>query len=125
MDEGLDLRREYYLTLAFSQNIAAENGLEPRRLMAHWMSICAECGDAGRYDPFYIRDAIIELGRLPLPSGGTVVANEVLALQGLALWAATQMPNEDSFAIEWELLLMSEPLLFSNCYEAGLSSYFA
>ena len=103
VDEGLDLRREYFRVLAFSQHIAAED-LGLRELMPLWMSICAECGDAGRYDPFYLRVAMIGLGRLPSPSSGDVVANEVLALQGLALWAATQMPDEDSFATEWKML---------------------
>src|SRR5690606_32683628 len=41
VDRGLDLRREYFRTLTLSQDVAAEHGLEPRRLMPLWLSICA------------------------------------------------------------------------------------
>lgn len=104
VDEGLDLRREYFRTLAFSQHVTVDHGLEPRRLMPFWLSICAECGESGRYHPFYLRIAMIGLGRLPSPPDGEIVANEDLALRGLACWAATQLPDKKSFAIEWRLL---------------------
>ena len=104
VDEGLDLRREYFRALAFSQHIAAEEGLGPQELMPLWMSICAECGDVGRYDSDYLRVAMIGIGRLPPIRCGEVVANEALAVQGLARWAATQCPDQDSFDMEWLLL---------------------
>lgn len=102
LDRGLDLRREYFRTLTLSQDIAAEHGLEPRRLMPLWLSVCAESGDAGRYDASYLRVALLGLRRLPL--GDEFDANEVFALQGLARWAVTQRPDTAAFEREWRIL---------------------
>lgn len=100
VDRGLDLRREYFRILALSQDIHADD--KPRRLMPHWLSICAESGDAGRYDQSYLRVAMLGLRRLPL--GEEFSANEDFALQGLARWAVCQRPREAAFEREWRIL---------------------
>ncbi len=102
VDRGLDLRREYFRILALSQDIAADHGLEPRRLMPLWLSVCAESGDSGRYDASYLRIALLGLRRLPL--GDDFDANEDFALQGLARWAVTQRPSTAAFEREWRIL---------------------
>lgn len=102
VDRGLDLRREYFRILALSQDVAADHGLEPRRLMPLWLSICAESGDAGRYDASYLRVALLGLRRLPL--GDDFDANEDFALQGLVRWAVTQRPSPAAFEREWRIL---------------------
>lgn len=102
VDRGLDLRREYLRILANSQDVAADHGLEPRRLMPLWLSVCAESGDAGRYDTSYLRVALLGLRRLPL--GDDFDANEDFALQGLARWAVTQRPSAAAFEREWRIL---------------------
>lgn len=102
VDRGLDLRREYFRILALTQDIAAGHGLEPRRLMPLWLSVCAESGDAGRYDASYLRVALLGLRRLPL--GDDFDANEDFALQGLARWAVTQRPSTAAFEREWRIL---------------------
>lgn len=102
VDRGLDLRREYFRILALSQDVAADHGLEPRRLMPLWLSISAESGDAGRYDASYLRVALLGLRRLPLGDGFD--ANEDFALQGLARWAVTQRPSKAAFEREWRIL---------------------
>lgn len=102
VDRGLDLRREYFRILALSQDVAADHGLEPRRLMPLWLSVCAESGDAGRYDASYLRVALLGLRRLPL--GDDFDANEDFALQGLARWAVTQRPSTAAFEREWRIL---------------------
>lgn len=102
VDRGLDLRREYFRILALSQDIAADHGLEPRRLMPLWLSVCAESGDAGRYGASYLRIALLGLRRLPL--GDDYDANEDFALQGLARWAVTQRSSTAAFEREWRIL---------------------
>lgn len=102
LDRGLDLRREYFRILALGQEIAAESGLEPRRLMPLWLSVCAGSGDTGRYDASYLRVGLLGLRRLPL--GEEFDANEDFALQGLARWAVSQRPNEAAFEREWRIL---------------------
>jgi len=102
VDRGLDLRREFFQVLALSQDVAAEHGLEPRRLMPLWLSVCAESGDTGRYDASYLRVALLGLRRLPL--GSEFDANEDFALQGLARWAVTQRPSTTAFEREWRIL---------------------
>ena len=102
VDRGLDLRREYFRILALSQDVASDHGLEPRRLMPLWLSVCAESGDAGRYDASYLRIALLGLRRLPL--GDDFDANEEFALQGLARWAVTQRPSTAAFEREWRIL---------------------
>ncbi|KNG95081.1 tetratricopeptide repeat protein [Pseudaestuariivita atlantica] len=102
VDRGLDLRREYFRILALSQDVAADHGLEPRRLMSLWLSVCAESGDAGRYDASYLRVALLGLRRLPL--GDDFDANEDFTLQGLARWAVTQRPTTAAFEREWRIL---------------------
>ena len=102
IDRGLDLRREYYRGLALSQDIAAEAGQEPRRLMPLWLSICGESGGAGAFDKSYLRIGLLGLRRLPL--GAAFSANENFALQGLARWAASAEPSEAEFMREWRVL---------------------
>lgn len=102
IDRGLDLRREYFRLLALSQDIAEDHGLAPRRLMPLWLSICADSGTSGRYDQSYLRVAMIGLRGLPL--GAEFSANEDFALQGLARWAASQLPTKAEFMKEWRLL---------------------
>jgi tetratricopeptide (TPR) repeat protein len=102
IDRGLDLRREYCRILAQSQDVAEEHGLAPRRLMPLWLSICADSGASGRYDQSYLRVAMIGLRGLPL--GVEFSANEDFALQGLARWAASQLPTRPEFMSEWHLL---------------------
>ncbi len=97
----LDLRREYFTVLAFSQHIAARHGLAPRQLMPLWLTVCAESGDAGRYDKSYLRVGILGLTRLPL--GDDPNANADIALQGLTRWAVAQRPSEEEFDTQWTL----------------------
>ncbi len=97
----LDLRREYYTVLAFSQHIAAKHGLAPRKLMPLWLDVCGESGDAGRYDRSYLRVGILGLTRLPL--GDDPYATADIALQGLTRWAVAQRPSEEEFDTQWTL----------------------
>ena len=101
IDRGLDLRREYYCALSFSQELAANDGLEPRRLVPLWLSLCAGSGESGRYDLSYL-DVALDGLRL-MPSDKSKVARENLELQGLAFWAAEQRPSEEEFDIEWSI----------------------
>ena len=107
VDRGLDLRREYLHILARSQNIAAEDGLEPRRLLPLWLSVCEYSGDTGRYDISCLRVALLGLRRLPL--GEEFASNEDFALQGLAIWAAVQRPVVSAFEMEWRILQADYP----------------
>lgn len=102
VDRGLDIRREYFRILALSQEVAANHGLDARQLMPLWLSVCAESGNSGRYDPSYLRVALLGLRRLPL--GEEFSANEDFALQGLARWAVTQRPSIAAFEREWRIL---------------------
>lgn len=123
IDRGLDLRREYSRLLALSQDIAEEHGLAPRRLMPLWLSICADSGASGRYDDSYLRVAMIGLRGLPL--GEQFDANEDFALQGLARWAATQLPSEPEFMKEWRLLegdFPRDPMFWSEHVQQAVTA---
>ena len=101
VDEGLDLRREYYRVLSISQHIAADDGQDPRRLMPLWLSVCASCGDAGMYHISNLRIALNGLRLLPLEDA--MLANANPELLGLAFWAAMQRPSEEEFGLQWKL----------------------
>jgi tetratricopeptide (TPR) repeat protein len=101
LDRGLDLRREYCRVLALTQDIAAEAGLAPRRLLPFWLDICGEAGRRGRYDESYLTVGLLGLRSLPL---GEQAANEEAALHGLARWADAQRPAKKRFLREWHVL---------------------
>lgn len=101
LDRGLDLRREYWRALALTQDIAAEAGSEPRRLLPFWLDICGEAGRHGRYDESYLTVGLLGLRSLPL---GEDAANEEAALHGLARWADAQRPAKKLFLREWRVL---------------------
>lgn len=101
IDRGLDLRREYYRVLALTQDIAAEAGLPPRRLLSFWLDLCGEAGRRGRYDESYLTVGLLGLRSLPLGDQG---ANEEAALHGLARWADAQRPSKVRFMREWRVL---------------------
>ncbi|MGJ0454910.1 MAG: hypothetical protein ACR65T_17015 [Methylocystis sp.] len=101
IDQGLDLRREYWRVLALTQDIAEEAGLAARRLLPFWLSVCGEAGQRGAYDETYLTVGLLGLRRLPLEEGG---ANEEAALHGLARWAEAQRPDKKRFLREWRVL---------------------
>ena len=101
VDRGLDLLREYYRALAISQDIAMSDGMEPRRLMPLWLSVCSGCGDFGRYDPSYLYVALD--GLLLLPPDDKHDSSTNPELLGLAYWAAGQRPEEKDFDLEWRI----------------------
>lgn len=100
IDAALDLRREYWRLLAMTQELAAQTGIAPRRLMPMWLSICADCG--GLYHESYLRVALIGLRRLPL--GKEFSSNEAFALQGLTRWAVKRRPSKEIFMRQWRVL---------------------
>jgi tetratricopeptide (TPR) repeat protein len=102
LDRGLDMRREYWRVLALTQDIAAEAGLAPRRLLPFWLDICGEAGQRGRYDESYLTVGLLGLRSLPL--GEEEAANEEAALHGLARWADAQRPAKKRFLREWRVL---------------------
>jgi len=101
IDRGLDLRREYYRTLALTQNIAEEAGLGARRLLPFWLYICREAGTRGRYGESYLAVGLVGLRSLPLGDEG---GNEEASLHGLARWADAQRPSKKRFLREWRVL---------------------
>jgi tetratricopeptide (TPR) repeat protein len=101
LDRGLDLRREYWRLLTLTQDIAADAGLAPRRLLPFWLDICGEAGSRGRYDETYLAVGLLGLRSLPLGEEG---ANEEAALHGLARWADAQRPPKARFLREWHVL---------------------
>jgi hypothetical protein len=101
LDRGLDLRREYWRALALTQDIAAETGLAPRRLLPFWLDLCGEAGQRGRYEESYLTVGLLGLRSLPL---GEEAANEEAALHGLARWADAQRPAKKRFLREWHVL---------------------
>lgn len=101
VDEGLDLRREYYRILSISQDIAEYDGLDPMRLVPLWLSVCAGSGVSGLYDPTNLRIGLDGL-RL-LPTENPIIANSNPELVGLAYWAAWQRPTEEEFDLQWGL----------------------
>lgn len=101
VDRGLDLRREYCRALSLTQDIAAEAGLAPRRLLPFWLDMCGEAGPRGRYDDSYLAAGLLGLRALPLGDDG---ANEEAALHGLARWADAQRPSKARFLREWHVL---------------------
>ncbi|GIK80554.1 MAG: hypothetical protein M5U07_04645 [Xanthobacteraceae bacterium] len=101
LDNGLDLRREYWRVLALTQDVAKEAGLAPRRLLPFWLDICGEAGRRGRYDESYLTVGLLGLRALPL---GEEAANEEAALHGLARWADAQRPAQKRFLQEWHVL---------------------
>ena len=101
-DRGLDLRREFYRTLALTQDIAAEAGVPPRWLLPLWLGACEEAGERGRFDDSYLTVGLVGLRRMPL--GEEDSANEETALHGLARWAARQRPAKPRFLREWHVL---------------------
>ena len=102
LDRGLDLRREYWRVLALTQDIAAEAGLAPRRLLPFWLDVCGEAGRRGRYDESYLTVGLLGIRSLPL--GEEEAANEEAALHGLARWADAQRPAKKRFLREWHVL---------------------
>jgi hypothetical protein len=104
VDQGLDLRREYWRALALSQDIARTAGLEARRLLPFWLNICGESGSRGRYDETYLTVGLLGLRRLPLSEDEGENANEEAALYGLARWAAAQLPKKQRFLREWRVM---------------------
>jgi len=102
IDRSFDLRREFFRILALSQDIGASKGLEARRLMPLWLSICAESGTGGRYRQDYLRVALFGLRKLPLADQFS--ANEDFVLHGLARWAVSQHPGESAFEREWRIV---------------------
>ena len=86
VDSGLDLRRENYRVLSLSQEIAADDGLDSRRLVPLWLSVCAGSGDAGPFNRTNLESALDGL-RL-LPQNEEKPASTSLELLGLAFWAA-------------------------------------
>ncbi|WP_349369167.1 hypothetical protein [Salinarimonas sp.] len=105
IDRSLDLRREFYRTLALSQDAAAEAGIEARGLMPLWLSLCAEAG--GSYDESYLAVGLLGLRRMPL--GEEFSANEDFVLQGLARWGARQKVAWRVFEREWRLVENAYP----------------
>jgi tetratricopeptide (TPR) repeat protein len=105
-DRGLDLRREYWRSLALTQDMAGDN-LRPRRLMALWLDICAESGPLGRYDESYLDVGLIGLDGLPL--GAEYNSNEEAVCHGLARWAVRQQPNQKSFFARWREIESAYP----------------
>jgi tetratricopeptide (TPR) repeat protein len=101
-DRGLDLRREFYRTLALTQDIAAAAGLPPRWRLPLWLGMCEEAGERGRFDDSYLTVGLVGLRRLPL--GADDSANEEAALHGLARWTARQRPAKPRFLREWHVL---------------------
>ena len=101
VDSGLDLRREYYRVLSLSQDIAADHGLDARRLVPLWLSVCAGSGDSGQFDISNLEVALDGL-RL-LPNDDKHPARTSPELLGLAFWAAQQQPGEGEFKFEWTL----------------------
>ena len=101
VDRGLDLRREYYRALSLSQDIATSEGMQPRRLMPLWLSLCAQSGDFGRYEPSYLHIALN--GLLLLPRHDETAMSTNPELLGLAYWAAGQRPDEKEFELEWRI----------------------
>lgn len=103
IDRGLDLRRDYWRVLATTQDLGAEvAGLEPRRLMPMWLSICSGSGDRGDYPDHYLEVGMLGLRRLPLV--GDIASNDDFVLHGLARWAAWQRPTREHFLREWHLI---------------------
>ena len=101
VDSGLDLHREYYRVLSLSQKIAADDGLDSRRLVPLWLSVCAGSGDAGPFNRTNLESALDGL-RL-LPQNEEKPASTSLELLGLAFWAAVQRPDEKEFVQEWRI----------------------
>ncbi len=102
IDQGLDLRREYWRALALTQEPAKDAGLDARRLLPFWLNVCSEAGQRGRYDETYLIVGLLGLRRLPL--GDDQDANEEAALQGLARWAEAQLPKKKQFLREWAVI---------------------
>ncbi len=107
IDRSLDLRRRFYNILAFSQDIAAKNGLDPRRLEPLWLSLCSQSGDSACYNTSYLEVAMLGLRRLPL--GDELGGNADSALRGLARWAAAQRPSVEDFEDRWRDLQRGFP----------------
>ena len=101
LDSGLDLRREYYRVLSLSQNIATDHGLDPRRLVPLWLSVCAGSGDFGPFDRSNLEAALDGLRLLPRDEKHPASANPELL--GLAFWAARQRPGKEEFGLEWRI----------------------
>ena len=103
LDRGLDLRREYWRTLALTQDEAKGAGSTARRFLPFWLDICNEAGRRGRYDESYLTVGLIGLRSLPLVEDDDS-SNEEAALFGLARWANAQQPEKRRFLREWHLL---------------------
>ena len=104
VDRGLDLRREYWLVLALTQD---QRPAEPRRLMPLWLDLCAEAGSAGRYDETYLDVGLVGLRRLPL--GADDDSNEEAVCHGIARWAARQRPDRLTFLARWREIEAAYP----------------
>ena len=106
IDQGLDLRREYWRILALSQDRAGQ-GLAPRRLMSLWLEICAEAGPSGQFDESYLDVGLTGLRQLPL--GDDHDANEEAVCHGLARWAVRQRPTKAAFLTRWREIEAAYP----------------
>lgn len=96
LDRNLDLRREYWRTLALTQSFDTGG----RRLLPLWQDICGEAGPAGRYDPSYLD--VGELGIRKLPLGAEDSSNEEAMCHALARWAIRQRPAKAEFLARWD-----------------------
>jgi tetratricopeptide (TPR) repeat protein len=104
LDRGLDLRRDYWRTLALTQDVATG---QKRRLMAHWLQLCAEAGRFGRFDNTYLDVGLVGLGYLPL--GQDHDSNEEAMCHGLARWSLRQRPTKADFLARWREIESAYP----------------
>ncbi len=96
IDDGLDLRREYWRVLGLTQTAA---GTPRDRFLALWLDVCGEAGDRGRHRLDYLDVGLI--GLRFLPPGPDGAANEEAVCHGFARWAVRQRPNRDLLLQRW------------------------
>jgi tetratricopeptide (TPR) repeat protein len=106
IDQGLDLRREFWRVLGLTQDVRTPTAT-PRRLMTLWFELCAEAGPLGRYDETYLDVGLIGLRRLPL--GPDDDSNEEAVCHGIAQWAARQHPDKRTFLNRWREIEAAYP----------------
>lgn len=106
IDDGLDVRREFWRLLALTQD-AAGLSAQPRRLMPLWLELCAEAGPLGLYDESYLDVGLIGLRRLPL--GPADSSTEEAVCHGIARWAARQQPGKLVFLSRWREIESAYP----------------
>jgi len=106
IDDGLDVRREFWRLLALTQDLAGP-GVQPRRLMPLWLELCAEAGPLGLYDETYLDVGLIGLRRLPLGTADS--STEEAVCHGVARWAARQQPGKQVFLARWQEIESAYP----------------